>query len=118
MGDAGDGHLYFVISTPTLFAQVAIANFTTPHDPCDWTCVIERGEHPWVRHKTIVAYNRARLVDVDEFERRVRNGIYVPYREVLSAQLLERIQAGAIESTHTIAKVKDAVKATLGGDSD
>jgi len=118
MGDAVDGHLYFVISTPTLFAQVAVANFTTPRDPCDWTCVVERGEHPWIRHKTTVAYNRARLVDVDEFERRVREGIYLPYREGLSGALLKRIQDGAITSVHTIAKVKDAVRSTLQGEPD
>ena len=111
-------HLHFVLSEPTLFAQVACANFTTPYDPCDRTCVVESGEHRWVIRQTIVAYDRARLVDVDEFERRVRDGTYTPYEPGLSPELLVRIQKGALASPHTVKNVKEAILWTLDPDKD
>lgn len=104
------GHLYFVLSTPSPFSQVAIANFTTARRLGDWTCVVEPGEHPWVRHRTLVAYDRARLVDVAAFEKRIATGIYLPYPEPLTPGLLERIQQGALASAHTVARVKEAVR--------
>ena len=113
-----DRHLYFVISTPTLFAQIAIANFTTRRDPCDSSCVVHPGEHRFVVCETIVEYSRARLVDVDEFEKRVKVGIYRAYRPALSAELLLKIQNGALASEHSIAKVQDAIRWTLEEEKD
>ena len=115
--ERSDPHLYFVISVPTLFAQVAIANFTTRRDPCDTACIVRRGEHPFVQRETIVAYDRSRLVDVDEFQKRVDAGIYRLRTDSLSQELLLRIQNGALASAHTAGKVQDAVRWTLeGGD--
>jgi len=111
-------HLYFVISEETLFAQVAIANLTSRRDPCDTSCIVARGEHPFVSEESIVAYNYARIVEVDEFHRRVKDGVYRIRDDALSAELLLRIQKAALESPHTIGKVTAAVEWTLNAGAE
>lgn len=98
-------HLFFVVFGPVTLAdygpmpQVAMASATTlrdgiPHDPA---CVLEAGEHPFIRHRSFVAYRHMRLDSTQHIESMVRSAVWKPH-EPCTAQLLDRIVAGVCRS--------------------
>ena len=55
-------HLWAVITNPDQDDNVVIVNLTTRQPHSDDTVVLSRGEHPFVRHETVISYQDARLV--------------------------------------------------------
>ncbi len=48
-----DTHLWVVISDPAADAEnILIVNFTTSRADSDKACILQPGEHPFVRHET------------------------------------------------------------------
>ena len=61
------------------------------------TCLVEPGEHPFVKHRTIVHYASATLVKDSVLERLKSEGKLKP-KEPLSSGLLDRIRKSAEDS--------------------
>lgn len=104
------GHLWVVASLPIADGSIAMVNFTSHAPPCDETCVVSAGEHPFIKHKTIIKYCWATMVTPQkqaEVKQRARPDAPV------SAKLLERIQKGALVSEATKPKIAAAIEATL-----
>jgi hypothetical protein len=95
-------HLYSVVSDPDQsYEEVVIANFTTYRSGNgDPSCLIQPGEHSWVRRETCVAYGHARIAAGADLEAGLTGGV-LSARELLSDELIERIQVGAFESRHS-----------------
>lgn len=101
-------HLFFLILGPVVLAdygpspQLAMASATTlrdgiPHDPA---CVLEAGEHPFVQHRSYVAYRYMRLDTSQHVEKMVSSAVWKTH-ETCSADLLRRIVAGVCQSRLT-----------------
>ncbi len=92
-------HLWIILSAPERYpeAPVLIVNLTSLRPGSETTCLLTRGDHPFIRHKSCVNYRDSRLVDrrklEDAFERRL-----LLRRRRMSARLLRRIRAGAAAS--------------------
>jgi hypothetical protein len=84
-------HLHIVISMPNEAGEVVVVNFSTHHANKDQSCVIEAGEHPFVKHKTVVEYRAAWILKPNEQVEFVKDS---QKRENVSPELLERIQDG------------------------
>jgi hypothetical protein len=95
-------HLWVVISDPAINeAEVILVSFTTLRPKSDPACVVEPGEHPFMAERTCVAYRYGRCLPLSRLEALERtNGIRM--KEPLSADLLERVLAGARDSDFTI----------------
>lgn len=94
-----DRHLWIVISDPgTDPERVLFVNFTTydPHE--DQTVVLAAGDHPFLTHRTCVAYSRARVAPDEQLEE-LRTGDRLRLHEPASAELLERLRIGAGKSS-------------------
>ena len=104
-------HLWVVISLPGDDGSVVIVNFTSWRAGCDENCVIETGEHKFVTHKTVVAYEKARLVSAQNQAALAK--ISVGRWDPVSPALLARIQAGALSSDLTQQKLQKAVEASM-----
>jgi hypothetical protein len=107
------GHLWVVSSLPTTNdGSVVLLNMTSWRPMCDENCVIERGEHLFVTHKTVIAYHGGKLatpVQQLHIERAWRTQSNAP----VSAALLAKIQQGAIRSDLTSRKIKAVVEWSL-----
>lgn len=112
-----DGHLWIVLSEPDGKNNVAAVNLTTRRPPCDDTCIVTRGEHPFVTHDSVIMYQYARMWDYDILVDQVGKGTGVRAHRALSSDLLLRIQRGALSSQHTPGPVLAAVQAMLGYDT-
>lgn len=87
-----------VISDPALDpSRVVLVNFTTNRQSEEQCCVVKGGEHPFLTHPSAVRYRDARITSVAALESLVKQD-KIKVQCPLSAQLLEKVRAGAAES--------------------
>ncbi len=96
-GTTYDSHLWMVISDPNQGDRCLIVNFTSWRVDKDQACVVEAGEHPYIKHKTCVEFKGAKLVATAKLEECLRSGALAPH-EPLSANLLAKIRAAVSNS--------------------
>ncbi|MEX2120191.1 MAG: hypothetical protein WD847_11405 [Pirellulales bacterium] len=96
-----DPHLWVVISDPGKDdEQVVIVNLTSHDSPeKDDSCILDPGDHPWVRHKTSVRYRDARVASERDLDKLVKKRKLKPQNPV-SNETLGKILAGAQMSPH------------------
>ncbi len=105
-------HLWIVISKPdsaTGRMVVACVSLTTDAHWKDQTCILDAGDHSFVRHRTVVGYDRAELRDVNALTRAMSSGQIIGDDD-LSESLLLKIQRGALTSKRTPNEVKDLLR--------
>lgn len=105
-------HLWIVISAPAIdggVLVVACVSITTNAPWKDQTCVLNAGEHSFVRHETVVGYNRAELRNASQIAQAIASGQLIADDDVAPA-LLTRIQNGALKSARTPNLVKDFLR--------
>jgi len=98
-------HLWFVLTRPNDDGKVVIANVTSSQCYRDENCVIEPGDHPFVRKRSIILYDNAMLSLIDRLDEAVERG-EVQQREPASGDLYRRIVEGGLESDDTVGKIR------------
>ncbi len=64
-----DHHLWVVLSDPMVDPEkVVLVNFTTHTVDEEQHCVLKKGDHPFIKHKTVVRYRDAKLVRASDLE--------------------------------------------------
>ena len=67
---AADKHLWVIISDPESYLdQVLFVSMTSYDITKEDVCLINQGEHPFVRHKTCIDYSDARHATSDQLEK-------------------------------------------------
>jgi hypothetical protein len=93
-----DDHLWVVLSDPDRDAdRVLVVSVTTWRDGKDPACMVERGEHPFVTHRSCLAYVEARVLSRDNFFTFKDGGLLKSHQRV-SPELLARMREGAARS--------------------
>jgi len=97
--DIPQKHLWIVISDPAANPTdpVVIVSLTTHRGNVDETCVLNVGDHPFIKHATSVFYAKAMSWPKGRLEGLARSG-RVEIREPLDPEVLGRIRVGASES--------------------
>ncbi len=88
-------HLFFVVfKTETdRLLLVHVSSIKLGRD-CDTSCVVRRGEHPFIKHDSFVVYSAAMFAIESHVEAQIRAGICRPQASA-SPALLKRISDGA-----------------------
>jgi hypothetical protein len=90
-----DIHVWMIISDPSRDPHhVLIVNFTSEAPDLDPVCSIIPGDHPFIQHRTLIQYSRARLVKDEALHQKGRLEMLEP----LSPTLLARIRECAMQS--------------------
>jgi hypothetical protein len=93
-----DSHLWMVVSDPAKDpAHILLVNFTSWQHIHDQTCVVQVGEHPWLKTRSVVYYPAPRIVSLAQLEQRIQYGL-LSFHADLSPQLLRKIRVGALLS--------------------
>lgn len=92
-------HLQVVITPPTE-GEVVTVSITTRRKRSETLVQLHLGDHPFIKHDSVVAYAYARIRTVEEIETAIQGGT-ARKREPVSSQLLKRIQSGLIDSDFT-----------------
>lgn len=99
--DGFNPHVYVVVSDPAKDGdRIVTVNFTSwksGRPGQDESCVVEEGEHSFIRVRTLVNYRDAREFSTEQFRQATGLG-YVELGDPVSAALLQRILAGAAAS--------------------
>lgn len=94
-------HLWAILWGPAGPADAYLAVFLTtlrPHS--DKACVLQAGDHPFIRHDTAVAYRDVQRFTDEKLRHLITNGTAKP-RQPLGPAILERLRAGFFASAHT-----------------
>lgn len=94
-------HLFVIVLDPTVLQgygtspQILLVSATTlrddiPHDPA---CILEAGEHPFIQHRSYIAYRYARIDSAAHVEQMVARHVWIP-KEACSPQLIDKIISG------------------------
>lgn len=90
-----DIHLHIIISDPTQNPnQIVTANFTKWRADKDQSCIVEVGEHPFIRVRSCVDYRRNKLIPLNLYEQCLMSGDLVSH-DPIRGDLLKRIIYGA-----------------------
>lgn len=98
-------HLYFVISDADMDGKVLLVNLTTDNGHPDRSCVIKLGQHPFVKHQSVINYRDAREANLTAIEEAVQRGAVTTHISATD-DLLAQIQTGARNSMHLKGKFK------------
>jgi hypothetical protein len=105
-GNANLRHLHIVCTEPCSKGQQLLVSVTTwTNSLCDDACILDVGDHPFIRHKSWVMYRKARLELADDLDNGVAIGVLVPHQPVADA-VFERIVAGICASRSSPYKIK------------
>lgn len=89
-------HLFIVISS-IIDEKVLLVNVTSKKENNDHTCVLDKGDHPFVRHDSIINYAEAIEGEVCLMREAFATKIFEVQKQ-LSATLLKKVQEGALIS--------------------
>jgi hypothetical protein len=94
-----DNHLWVVLSDPKIDpGKVLLVSLTTATALKEQICLLEVGDHPWIRHKTCAYYEYPKVVSLATLYKLKDTG-QLDLREPLSPAVLERMREGAALST-------------------
>jgi hypothetical protein len=103
-------HLWIVVTLPDDKSKaVVVVNVSTWHVSKDHACVVEPGEHPWIRTKSVIMYSFARALNVGEQEDFTQGSIR---QSDASQTLVDRIQEQAEESEFTSQHIVAMIRAS------
>jgi hypothetical protein len=81
----------------------------------DQTCILEPGEHPFVKAQTFVNYQRAEIYQRTHIDKCISGWLYTP-REPMANDVMARIVDGVTASIQTPRKVKKYLAALIEQD--
>src|SRR5688572_24484825 len=86
-------HLWVILTDPDNSDPplVALVNITTHKVGIDETLLLTEG-HSYIKHKSAVHYERARIYEVWKLERIIESDLTVRHREDCSPELLNKIR--------------------------
>lgn len=92
---AEQSHLWVVLSDPSLDSEnVLIVNLTSEADYQDHSCVLQPGDHPFIKHASCVNYPGARRVTLAALQDNLKRKAITPDIPV-TAEVLRRMREGA-----------------------
>ncbi len=93
-----DDHLIIIISEPALDPdRIVTANLTSWRADKDQSCIVQVGEHPFVKKRSCIQYHRDELTTLSKYNSYTSSGRLIP-REPVKKALLQRILDGAAAS--------------------
>src|SRR5690242_17903142 len=93
-GGAADRHLRVIISDPGIDPERVLFVSMTSYDITkEDVCLLEVGDHPFVKHRTCIAYGDAKEAPLEALIQ-LRDAGHLRPSEPVSPELLERIRRG------------------------
>lgn len=97
--DEDDYHLWIIVTPPNL-GEVVTVCVVTAHKRSERLVVLNAGDHPFIKHESVIAYRWSKIRLVDDLEAALSTGA-AKKREPLSAAILKKAQSCLLESDFT-----------------
>ena len=113
-----DNHLWVVVTDPEGDPpRVVMVNLTSFRPGVDETVILNPGDHPFVRHKTVINYGDARFTCTKLIDKAYERGL-ATIKQPASAELQERIKNGLLESKEPPKNIKEYCSKNWGNSSN
>ena len=100
-------HLWLVLTDPdSSTGEVVAVMVRTATRYTDDTVVLQKGDHPFIRHESSVHYSSATYFKVNSIAKAIANG-HCHLKENLSNTTLTRVREGLLDSPYTVQAIKD-----------
>lgn len=108
-------HLWVVITEPDESGCVVLVNVTTATESkqrLDRSCVLDVGDHPFIKHQSLINYQDALKCRADAIDAAIQSlpTTCIEQRERFQPSVLRRIKKGALESDSMPRKLKAMIK--------
>ena len=80
----------------------------------DSTCILDIGDHEFIKHKSFVLYIKAQIRNADELQADIDERVIIPQKDILQYFLL-KIRKGVLDSKETPKNIKDYCKSRMQG---
>ncbi len=107
----GFKHLTIVMAYCSESERIAIASVTSDRGTrsTDSSCLLNPGDHRFIRHPSFVSYTNAEILNIDQIRRGLSTGI-LSLDLTLADSIIHRVITGALESKNTPRGVKRFVE--------
>jgi hypothetical protein len=97
-------HLFGIVTDRCRNDSHLLLNFSSIragkyYDP---TCIVEPGEHPFIRHRSFVNYGQARILAAPIITAKIQKQIIILHPSPITDGLATRMCDGILASAHTI----------------
>jgi len=89
-------HLYIIIS-PIIEEMVLFVNITSKKENSDVSCILNKGDHEFIRHQSIVNYADATEANVNKVREAITCLLFKPQKPI-TPEVVTKIQKGALKS--------------------
>lgn len=109
--EAPQWHLHCIITNPSEHKEkgkclyVHMISFKEDNPDQDCSCILNKGDHPFITRPTCINYAAAREANIDDIENAIDRCMCIEHPS-LSSEVLERIREGARVSEHLPRKFK------------
>jgi hypothetical protein len=111
-GDEDNFHLWIIV-TPVTEGEVITVCMVTAIKKSERLVVLENGDHPFIKHESVIAYRYSRIRTVEDIEELLEKK-QARKKEPTSEALLKRIQAGLMDSDLTPNGVRAYYRSVMG----
>ncbi len=111
-GDEDNFHLWIIVTPPSEGEMVTVC-MVTATKKTERLVQLAPGDHPFIKHASAISYGFSRIRAVADIEAQLANGSARP-KEPMPANVLNRIQAGVIDSDFTPNGVRSFYRAVMG----
>lgn len=99
-------HLWVVVSNPVADPErVVLVNLTSHRADKEDTCILMPGDHPFIAHKTVICYERARATSLSKLVE-VHRENQIVRQQPFSDDVLARIRDGLFRSIYAPKELK------------
>lgn len=99
-------HLFIVLTAPEGEPPVVVmVNVTTRRPTSDATVILTPGDHSFVKHESVIAFEHASLFEVERLENGLNNGSLSKYPDI-SDSLFTAVNQGLLNSPRTPQNIK------------
>jgi hypothetical protein len=113
----GVEHLWIVVTDPDINANAIGVNVTTRYSTSETTVVLMPGDHPFIKHESVIRFRDAKILELKSLEHLLSTGttkFACHTHAPCSAELLTRVQEGMIKTSQLSNEVKDYFRAVMG----
>jgi hypothetical protein len=102
-------HLWIVLTDANAENKAVCVNMTTKRSDSDCTTICRCGEHPFIKHESVINYRAAKWMDLADIDKAVAGGIKsMPFsqRAACTDAFLTKVRCGLINSKFTPKGIK------------
>ncbi|HPO14636.1 MAG TPA: hypothetical protein PLI09_14430 [Candidatus Hydrogenedentes bacterium] len=107
----GDGipHLHVIVFVVEVAQEALVVSVTSYNEEKDPTCILNVGDHPFIKHKSCISYRHATVTSYAVLNGLINTGKFVVHQS-MPLPVMERIINGLCTSGEVVNKVRKWVK--------